>query len=258
MRILQGLAAFALVSLLLATAARAGQITVAAAADLKFAMDEIAAVFQQEHEEEKIDAIYGSSGKFYAQIKEGAPYDVFFSADVGYARSLYLEGLAVTKPALYALGRIVLWSPMLDATKLSLDDLKSGQFQKIAIANPKHAPYGKRAEEALKAAGVWDKVQDKLVFGDNVAQTAQFAESGNAQIGIIALSLALNPQLAAKGGCALIPAELHEPLEQAYVITKHGAASALARRFVQFMKTQKARRIMVRYGFVLTGETASK
>ncbi|HET6377801.1 MAG TPA: molybdate ABC transporter substrate-binding protein [Methylocella sp.] len=252
------LAVLALSSLFLTTAGRAEEITVAAAADLKFAMDEISSAFQQEHKKERINVVYGSSGKFYTQIKESAPYDIFFSADVGYARSLYSEGLAVTRPALYALGRIVLWSPALDAAKVSLDDLAGSQFQKIAIANPKHAPYGKRAEEALRAAGVWEKVEDKLVFGDNVAQTAQFVESGNAQIGIIALSLALSPELSAKGGYALIPEKLHEPLEQAYVITKHGAASALAKRFVQFMKTPKARRIMVRYGFVLPGETASK
>lgn len=257
MKFFARITAIALACFSFASTALAEQIIIAAAADLKFAMEDIAASFKRNHPQDQVDVVYGSSGNFYTQIQQGAPFDIFFSADVGYARELYSAGLAGSKPALYAVGRIVLWSPIRDATKLSLKDLTDEVFQKIAIANPKHAPYGKRAEEALRATGLWDKVQDKLVLGENIAQTAQYVETGNAQIGIIALSLAVNPQLASKGGYALIPSDLHSPLEQAYIITKQGAGKALANVFVQYMKSQDTRRIMTRYGFVLPGETMS-
>lgn len=238
----------------LGSAQAAEKVTIAAAADLKFAMDEIAAAFRKTHPGGEVDVIYGSSGKFHTQIQQDAPFDVFFSADVGFARELKSGGQAITEPKLYAVGRIALWSPTRDASKMTLSDLTDPTIKKIAIANPKHAPYGKRAEEALRSAGLWDTLQDKLVFGENIAQTAQYVQSGAADIGIIALSLALSQELASKGGYALIPADKHEPLEQAYVITKHGAGNTLASAFATFMETPDVRRIMIRYGFVLPGE----
>ena len=150
----------------------------------------------------------------------------------------------------------MLWSNSKNAAKLTLADLAGPGISRIAIANPKHAPYGKRAEDALRSAGLWDKVQAKLVYGENIAHTAQFVQSGNAQIGIIALSLALNPELAKKGGYYLIPDALHQPLEQGYVITKLGADKPLAKIFAEFMGSNQARGVMTKYGFVLPAEKA--
>lgn len=235
--------------------AHAGEkITVAAAADLKFALDEIIVLFKKEHPTDQVETIYGSSGKFHTQILQGAPYDMYFSADIAYPHTLKVEGFAASEAQPYAVGRIVLWSASRDAGKMTLASLADPAIQKIAIANPKHAPYGKRAEESLKAAGVWDKVEPKLVYGENVAQTAQFVQSGNAQVGIIALSLAVSPELAKQGGYALIPDTLHQPLEQGFVITQRAAANPLARDFARFMTSREARAIMARYGFVLPSE----
>lgn len=234
--------------------AHAEKITVAAAADLKFAMDEIVTGFKKSHTGAELDVIYGSSGKFHTQIQQGAPYDLFFSADINYPRELAKKGMAASEVKPYAVGRVVLWSNSMDATKMTLASLTDPKIARIAIANPKHAPYGKRAEEALKASGLWDKLQPKFVFGENIAHTAQFVQTGNAQVGIIALSLAVNPELAKKGGYYLIPDKLHNPLEQGYIITKQGAAKPLAKQFADYMGSKPARSIMTKYGFVLPGE----
>ncbi len=237
-----------------ATAAHAEKITVAAAADLKFAMDEIVATFKKANPADEVEVIYGSSGKFHTQIRQGAPYDLYFSADIGYPRELAKAGFAASEVKPYAFGRIVLWSASLDASKMTLASLADPKIARIAIANPKHAPYGKRAEEALRASGLWKTVEPKLVYGENIAHTAQFVQTGNAQAGIIALSLAVNPELAKRGGYWLIPDKLHEPLEQGYVITQRAAGNALARRFADYMGSHPARAVMTRYGFVLPVE----
>ena len=245
---------FVTCSLFVSTTVHAEMITIAAAADLKFAMDEIVTEFNKNHSGDEVRIVYGSSGKFLTQIQQGAPYDLFFSADISFPRELAKAGMAASEVKPYAIGRIVLWSNSMDAARMTLANLTDPKITKIAIANPKHAPYGKRAEEALRAAGVWDKLQPKLVFGENIAQTAQYVQSGNAQVGIIALSLALNPELAKKGGHYLIPDKLHQPLEQGYVITKLGANKALTRQFADFMGSKQARGVMTKYGFVLPGE----
>lgn len=245
-------------SLLFAATAHAEKITVAAAADLKFAMDEIVATFQQTHPADQVDVIYGSSGKFHTQIQQGAPYDLYFSADIAFPRALVKAGFGASDVQPYAFGRIVLWSTSLDATKMTLASLADPKIARVAIANPKHAPYGKRAEEALRAAGVWQQVEPKLVYGENIAHTAQFVQTGNAQVGIIALALAVNPELAKRGGYWLIPDDLHEPLEQGYVITKRADGNALAKRFADYMSSQPARAVMTKYGFVLPGEVAGE
>ena len=241
--------------LLLSTVvAHAEKITVAAAADLKFAMDEIVTSFKKSHSGAELEVIYGSSGKFHTQIQQGAPYDLYFSADINYPRELAKKGLAASEVIPYAFGRIVLWSNSMDATKMTMASLSDPKIGRIAIANPKHAPYGKRAEEALKASGLWDTLQTKFVYGENIAHTAQFVQTGNAQVGIIALSLAVNPELAKKGGYYLIPEKLHNPLEQGYVITKRAATKPLAKQFAEYMGSKAARSIMTKYGFVLPGE----
>ena len=235
--------------------ARAGEkITIAAAADLKFALDEIVVLFSKARPADRVETIYGSSGKFQTQIRQGAPFDLYFSADIAYPRALRAEGFAASEVQPYAVGRIVLWSPSRDAAKMTLADLADPAIRKIAIANPKHAPYGKRAEEALRAAGMWEKVEARLVYGENVAQAAQFVQTGNAQAGIVALSLALSPELAKQGSYALIPDKLHQPLEQGFIVTKRAAGNPLAREFARFMADREARAVMARYGFVLPGE----
>ena len=244
--------------LLLSLSAQAEKITVAAAADLKFAMDEIVTTFKKANAGDEIDVIYGSSGKFHTQIQQGAPYDLYFSADIGFPRELAKNGFAASEVKPYAFGRIVLWSASQDATQMTLASLTDPNITRIAIANPKHAPYGKRAEEALRASGMWDKVEPKLVYGENISHTAQFVQTKNAQVGIIALALAINPELASKGGYWLIPDNLHEPLEQGFIITKEGANNALAKRFADYMGGKPARAVMTKYGFVLPEDAIGK
>ncbi len=238
--------------------AHADKITIAAASDLKFAMDEIVNRFKLANTDDQVDVVYGSSGKFNTQIRQGAPYDLYFSADISLPRALAADGLAGSSVKTYAFGRIVLWSAVMDAGKLTLANLTDPAITRIAIANPEHAPYGQRAVEALKASGLWDKVQPKLVYGENIAQTAQFVQTGNAQVGIIALSLAINPELAAAGKYTLIPDSLHAPLEQGYVITQRAKDNALAKRFADYMETKPARGIMRQYGFTLPGDPAAR
>lgn len=245
-------------TLMLALPAQAEKITIAAAADLKFAMDEIVAAFKSTNPSDEINVVYGSSGKFQTQIRQGAPYDLYFSADINFARELAKDGFSAFEVNAYAFGRIVLWSASMDASKLSLASLADKNISRIAIANPQHAPYGKRAEEALRAAGMWERVEPKLVYGENIAHTAQFVQTGNAQVGIIALALAVNPELASKGGYWLIPDKLHEPLEQGYIVTKRAEGSVLAKRFAEYMGSKAARTVMSKYGFVLPSEVAGK
>jgi molybdate transport system substrate-binding protein len=253
---------FLLVRVVLAFAASFGGATqaetarVAAASDLKFAFDELKPWFEQTHPPHRLELIMGSSGKFFQQIHHGAPFDLFFSADVDLPKQLVARSKAITPVTTYALGRIVLWSAKVDASRLRLQDLERSEFRKIAIAAPDHAPYGARAKEALQASGVWPKVESRLVFGENIAQTAQLVDQQAAEVGIVALSLALSEPLRKKGAYALIPQELHQPLEQAFVLTTHGQNNAAARAFADFMRSAAARRVMVRYGFVLPGEAA--
>jgi molybdate transport system substrate-binding protein len=241
-------------SLLLAgQAARAGEsMNIAAAADLKFALDEIVSLFNSAHPGAQIETSYGSSGQFSAQIRQGAPYDMFFSADSDYPRALKAEGYSASEVQTYGTGRIVLWGSSRNIATLTLQDLRDPVIRKIALANPQHAPYGKRAEQALRAAGLWETLQQKLVYGENIAQAAQYVQSGSAQVGIIALSQALSPELG--GSYALIPDGLYQPLVQGFIITRHGAANPLAREFALFIAGHQARAVMSRYGFALEGE----
>lgn len=231
-------------------------IAIAAAADLQFAMDEIVARFGAANPGADIQVSYGSSGKFHTQIRQGAPFDLFFSADIAFPRELVADGLTSGNVRPYAVGRIVLWSTQTEASKLTLKDLTAARFSRIAIANPRHAPYGTRAEEALRASGVWARIEPRLVYGENIAQTAQYVATGNAQVGIIALSLAVNPDLARRGGYALIPEDLHTPLEQGFVITRRARGNALARRFADFMDSGDARQILALHGFTPPEATA--
>lgn len=234
----------------------AGKLTIAAAADLKFALDEAVHTYRKNNPQDEIKVVYGSSGKLFTQIQQGAPYDLYFSADIDYPKRLMTEGLTAGQVTPYARGRIVLWAPQAqrDASKMSLEDLVNPQIKRIAIANPKHAPYGKRAEEALKATKVWSQIEPKLIYGENISQTAQFVQTRNAEVGIIALSLALGPELAKQGNYWLIPDTLHTPLAQGFVVTKRAEHHGLAQKFSRFMTTPEVRKIMMKYGFTLPNE----
>jgi molybdate transport system substrate-binding protein len=230
---------------------------VAAAADLQFALVEVAEAFKKETGK-SVKLTFGSSGNFARQIRQNAPFQVFFSANEDFVKELARDGLMRDAGELYAVGRIVLIVPKGSPLKAdgTLADLKAaltdGRLKKFAIANPEHAPYGARAEEALKAAGIWEAIKPNLVFGENVSQTAQFATSADTQGGIIAYSLALSPKVSALGAYELIPAEMHEPLRQAMGLTKKAGPTALA--FFNFAKSPSARKIFRAYGFVLPGE----
>lgn len=234
--------------------ALAQRTTIAAASDLQFALEALRTQFQQESGK-SIQVVYGSSGNFYRQIREGAPFQMFLSADESYVQQLVEAGLTEDEGALYALGRIVIIAPHGSRLKADaqLQDLgaalAAGRIARFAIANPEHAPYGERAEEALRHAGLWDALQGKLVLGENVSQAAQFATSGNAQGGIIAYSLALSPNVSALGEFALIPQHWHQPLRQRMVLLN--TANADVRDFYAYLQSAPAREIMQRYGFAL-------
>jgi molybdate transport system substrate-binding protein len=241
------------VAMAFAHLAHAERFTIAAASDLRFALDDIGELYRRQHPGHEFDIIYGSSGKMTTQIMNGAPYDVFFSADIAFPERLKEAGFTATDPEVYAIGRIVIWSNTLDVSELRLEDLPMDpRIRRIAIAQPSHAPYGLRAQEAMESVGVWDAVQPRLVFGENIAHTAQMVESGAANVGIIALSLAKFPSMA-KHPHYLIDDELHEPLTQAYIVTRRAENNEAARTFARYMETNDAHEIMERYGFVMPG-----
>lgn len=232
---------------------RAGEITVAAASDLVFAFKEIIPAFEKESGE-TVKLSLGSSGNFYAQIENGAPFDLFFSADVGYPKKLEEAGRTKAGPPYrYAVGRIVLWAPNHSPIRIGegMKVLLEPTVMKIAIANPKHAPYGKAAVEAMRHFQVYESVKEKLVLGENVSQTAQFAASGAADVGIIALSLALGPAMKDQGTYWEIPQTAYPPLEQGAVILQQGKNPEGAEAFLAFLRRPEGRRVMERYGFAL-------
>ncbi len=229
---------------------------VAAASDLRFALNEIAATFGRETGKE-VRIVYGSSGNFRRQIAEGGPFELFLSADEAYVMALARAGYTVDDGVPYAIGRLALVVPEGSALKLdpTLQDVGTavadGRVRKFAIANPDHAPYGRAAEEALSTAGVWETMRGHLVFGENVAQAAQFATSGSAQGGIVALSLALAPGALGTARYVAIPDAMYRPLVQRMVLTKR--ARGTAREFYRYLQQPAACAVLRRYGFALPG-----
>ncbi|MDO8745033.1 MAG: molybdate ABC transporter substrate-binding protein [Candidatus Brocadiaceae bacterium] len=230
------------------------KILIAAASDLNFAMNEICRAFEKSHPGIKVEVSYGSSGNFYAQIKQSAPYDIFFSADASYPSRLEEEGFAVKgQRQLYAIGKIVLWIPKksaLDPQK-GLNVVLEPELKKLAISNPKHAPYGRAAEESLRYYGLLDKVQSKLVFGENISQTAQFVQTGSADAGIIAVSLAVSPSMAESGSYWVIPTESYSRLEQVYTVLQRGKGKSSVKTFLEFVQGKKGEKILSDFGFIL-------
>lgn len=235
-----------------------GEVTVAAASDLTYAMNEIATNFEKETGC-TVRVSFGSSGNFLTQIENGAPFDVFFSADIAYPRKLESEGLAAPGSTyLYAVGKIVLWvskDSKLDLTN-GLASLRDPSVKKISIANPAHAPYGRAAEEALRTAGVYDAVKDRLVLGENISQAAQFVQSGNADAGILALSLAASPAMKDEGRYEIIPENLYTPIQQGVVVTRAAANPKAARMFLDYTKIPATAATLERFGFTLPGKNA--
>jgi len=254
--VVAGLAAMLLLTPLAVKAQTAAPV-VAAAADLQFAVEEIAAAFKAETGME-VRLSTGSTGNFARQIREGAPFQIFMAADEKFILDLHRDGFTRNEGDLYAVGRVVLM--VAHGSTLSADGkldslaaaLAAGKITRFAIANPEHAPYGMRAREALQHKGLWDALQPYIVLGENVSQAAQFALSGDAQGGIIAYSLALAPNVKVRGAYDLIPEDWHEPLRQRMAVLKN--AGPVAEAFYAYVKGPSARGIMKRYGFVLPGE----
>jgi len=235
----------------LSLAAQAPTIRVAAASDLKFALTDVAASYEKQSGV-KLSLTFGSSGNFFAQIQNGAPFDIFFSADSDYPRKLSEAGLVLPNSVdSYAVGKLVLWSPAnskLTPEKSGWQSLLDPDVQKIAIANPDHAPYGRAALEALKNSGFYEKIKSKLVFGENISQAAQFVQSGNAEIGILAASLIHSPSFASDHVWK-IPQDLYTPLLQSFVVLESSTNKPAALAFLAYVKSPSAQTALEKYGF---------
>jgi molybdate transport system substrate-binding protein len=228
-------------------------LNIAAAADLSLCLQDLDAAFAKAHPEVELKPTTGSSGNFLAQIKNGAPFDLFLSADMSYPRQLVKDGQAEESSlTLYAIGHIVLWTtnPAVDVSQ-GLKVLQGDAVKKFAIANPDVAPYGRAAKAALESAGLWEAVQPKLVRGENIAQTAQFVQSGSVDAGIVALSFVVAPKVAGAGKFYRIAEDQYPVLEQGAVITAKGASNPAAKAYIEFLRSPEARAVLDRYGFLL-------
>lgn len=236
-------------------AARAETVTIAAAADLTFCIEELNQSYQQSHPDTELKLSTGSSGNFSAQIQNGAPFDVFLSADIQYPKTLASGGFVDRSTlTVYAVGRIVLWTTKPDTVNLDqgINVLRDrAAVKKLAIANPEHAPYGRAAKAILENSGIWAEVQDRIVQGENIAQTAQFVQTGNVDAGFVALSLLLSPNLPRIGRYIEMDPKLYPKLEQAMVLTTAGSKRPVARAYFQFLQSPAARKIFDQYGFTL-------
>ena len=232
-----------------------GAVRVAAASDLKYAFDEVMARLTKRHPGLRIEAVYGSSGNFHAQLGQRAPFDLFLSADVEYPRDLVKRGVAVDRDLFtYATGHLVLWVPSTSPLLLDRDGLRAvTRARRVAIANPRHAPYGRAARAALEHARLWDQVQPRLVLGDNIAQTAQFAETGAADAALIAKSLATAPAMRAKGRYIEIAAATHPPLVQGGLILPWARSREAAMLVRDYLLGTEGRTLLQSYGFGLPG-----
>jgi molybdate transport system substrate-binding protein len=230
------------------------EINVAAAADLSAALQEVAAEYQK-RTGVVVKLSFGASGALTQQIQNGAPFDIFLSADMDYPRQLIAGGQADGATLYrYAVGKLVLWAPKdspLDVEHNGMDVLLDPSVKKISMANPQHAPYGRAAAAALKHYGLSEKVSDRLVLGENISQAAQFVESGNAQVGFVALAHAVAPAMQGKGKYWVVPAEAYPPLDQGVVLISRSAHQKDAAAFLEYVKTAEVAAVLRRYGFSL-------
>jgi molybdate transport system substrate-binding protein len=230
-------------------------VTVAAAADLAFAFRDLGALYEKATGRPVVFS-FGSTGVLAKQIAEGAPFDAFAAADASFADDAVSSGACLADSRTrYATGRIVIYSPRgAPLAPRALAELTDARIAKIAIANPQHAPYGRAAKEAMQRTQVWDSVSPKIVYGENVQQALQFAQSGNADVAIVALSLAI----VTPGEWMIVPADLHAPIDQIMVACSHGRGGAASgRRFIEFVRSDTARAVMHKYGFLLPGELST-
>lgn len=234
---------------------RRGPVVVAAAADLSFAFEEVGAAFGKTVGE-KPKFAFGSTGLLAKQIEEGAPFDVFAAANVAFVDEVVKAGACDgSTQAFYARGRIVLWSRKGAGVPADVKAVLDRRFAKIAIANPEHAPYGRAAKEAFEHEGVWASIESRIVYGENVQQTLKFAQSGNADVAVVALSLAT---VTKDGEFSPIDGHLHQPIDQALVVCNHGKNAVDGRKFTEFVNSTAGRTIMRRYGFLLPGEAVAQ
>ena len=231
--------------------AQAEEVNVAVAANFTAPMNAIAADFEKDTGH-KAKLAFGSSGRFYAQIKNGAPFQVFLSADDETPAKLAQEGLAEAASSYtYAIGSLVLWSAKPGFVDAKGEVLKSGKFGKLAIANPKTAPYGRAAIETLTKLGVLLSVEAKFVQGENIAQTFQFAQTGNADLGFVALSQVMKDGKVTEGSAWVVPAEMHQPIRQDVILLSTGRGNAAAEALLKYLKTDKARKVIQSFGYGL-------
>jgi molybdate transport system substrate-binding protein len=229
-------------------------LSIAAAANLVYALDELNAAFRSSHPEVALSSAVGASGNLVAQIRAGAPYDLFLSADLESSQALIAMGHAQADSLVtFATGRLVLWTMRSDLALEQIDPaLRAENVRRIALANTDTAPYGRAAQEVMRSLGVWESLQRKLVVGDNITQTAQFVESGNADLGFVALSLVRSPKLEGRGRWLLVPDQLHAALAHTAVLTNRGAANSAAVEYLSFLRSEPAREILKRFGYATT------
>lgn len=224
---------------------------IAAAANLRYVLTEIERLYEAKNPDEKLQINFGASGAFYQQIINGAPYNLFLSADELLPQRVVEQGLAVGESRVYACGKLALYGLRDDVAEQGLALVSESSVERISIANPRTAPYGTRSVEILKAQGLWSSVERKIVYGDSIAQAAQFATTGNCQLGFVALSLLLNPEVALKGSYFIIPKEMYAPIAQSAVVIKQPSGSEAAAKFLNYLLSEECSEIWNKYGYTL-------
>jgi len=230
---------------------KAQKVNVAAAANLRYVLEEIKTVYLKTHPKSTVNLTFGSSGTLVQQISNGAMFDFFMAADNEFPLKLKDKGLTVGPMKTYAFGKLALYSTTLDVEKLGLEALKDASVKKIAVANPETAPYGERSVELLKSLGLYEKSKSKLVIAENISQAAQYAFTGNVEIGFVALSLALAPEMAGKGSCFVIPTKMYKPVEQACILIKRPVLNTEAVRFRTYVLSAATKPIWEKYGYTV-------
>lgn len=231
---------------------QAQKVNVAAAANLRYVLEDIKTAYLKTSPKTKVNLTFGSSGTLVQQIANGASFDFFLAADNEFPLKLKEKGLTVGPMTTYAFGKLVLYSTTLDVEQMGLDALQNPSVKKIAVANPETAPYGERSVELLKKLGLYEKAKAKLVIAENISQAAQYAFTGNAEIGFMALSLALAPEMAGKGSCFVVPAKWYKPVEQACILIKTPTLNTGAAKFRAFVLSKATKPIWEKFGYTVT------
>ena len=227
----------------------AQKVNVAAAANLRYVLEEIKTAYVKQHPKAKVNLTFGASGMLVQQMLNGASFDLFMAADTDFPLKLKEKGLTYGAMSTYAVGKLAIYSTTLDVSKTGLEALKDPSVKKIAVANPSTAPYGERAVGILKTMKLYDSLKQKIITGENISQTAQFAFTGNAEIGFIALSIALSPEMAGKGNYYIIPQKLYKPIEQACILIKTPVLNTEAAKFKTFVLSPATKAIWEKFGY---------